>query len=217
MQQQAQPPFCGQHPRAFWERSLLYAKCQPHGAVPPPVMPLSSPGTLAEGRGLCLALARWCLKEKPSCEGTLSPSLPTWDLVGGGWRVGTGLGDWGFGFLLRAPDSPACCRCPVYTSPAHPHPSAPSRPPPAGLRLQGRPSSSRPTRQPARHLWAPLCLSPRGQRGCAQQMPECGLVQGWGASPSPSLHPRALSSQAAEGRPGGRRALPWRREGEGFP
>lgn len=42
--------------------------------------------------------------------------------------MGTGLGDWGFGFLFRAPDSPACCRCHVYTSPSHPHPSAPSRP-----------------------------------------------------------------------------------------
>lgn len=96
MQQQAQPPFCGQHPRAFWERSLLYTKCQPHGAVPPPVMPLSSSGTLAEGRGLCLALARWCLKEKPSCEGTLSPSLPSqpgiWWAVGGEWGPGLGTG-----------------------------------------------------------------------------------------------------------------------------
>lgn len=173
---------------------------------------------LAEGRGLCLALARWCLKKKPPCEGTLSPfpSPPSLRSSGGWWVVG---GDRAWGLGLRFPfyvhQTPQSAADAIFTSltrtPTHHLP-----PDLHSILLQGQPSSSRPARQPTRHLWAPLCLSPQGQRGCAQQMPECGLVHGWGPQ-FPSLHPRALSSQAAGGRPGGWRALPWGREGEGFP
>lgn len=62
----------------------------PWGCLTPGHAP-GQPGTLAEGRGLCLALARWCLKKKSSCEDALSPSLHSqhririqWWVVGGG-------------------------------------------------------------------------------------------------------------------------------------
>lgn len=65
VQRQAQPPFRGKHPGTFWEWSLLYTKCQPHGAVSPLVMPQASPGPWQRGGGFVWLLQDGVLRKNP--------------------------------------------------------------------------------------------------------------------------------------------------------
>lgn len=131
---------------------------------------------------------------------------------------------WGPGlrFPFMCTRLPACCRCHIYISASHPTHHLP--PDLHSILLQGQPSGSRPARQPTRHLWAPLCLSPPGQRGCAQQMPECGLAHGWPPPISLALRQspeqpgcRGQARGQARGRPGGGGLCPGAGRGKVFP